>query len=68
MLTQKEKMMNTILELEANGVDCPSSVMVDEYELIKMILMIEDGNDLDYVFANYEDCSLYEVASYEELA
>ena len=68
MFTQKDKLMNTILELEANELDCPNSATVNEYDLIKMILILDDGNDLDYVFANYEDSSIYEVSSYKELA
>lgn len=68
MFTEIEKMMNTILELEANEMDCPNSATVVESELIAMVLMIDDGNDLDYVFANYEDCQIYEVDSYTTLA
>jgi len=68
MFTQKDKIMNTILELEANELDCPNSATVNEYDLIKMILMINDGNDLDCVLSNYECCYAYEVSSYKELA
>ena len=68
MFTQTEKMMNTILELEANEMDCPNSATVDQNDLIKMVLMLDDGNDLDYIFSNYDDCSIYEVNGYTELA
>ena len=68
MFTDTEKMMNTILELEANEMDCPNSATTTEMDLIQMVLMLDEGNDLEYVFSNYDDCSYYVVNSYTELA
>lgn len=68
MFTMTEKMMNTILELEANEMDCPNPSTLCETDLIKMVLIVGDGNDLEYAFSNYEDCQLYELDSYKELA